>query len=287
LYRGKFQATGGEKELSLLTRGGSAYGKSVWLGDTFIGSLTGRDEVENATTKFNLSGIVANKAYTITVVLDNMGHDEDWVVGTDQSKNPIGILDYSLSSREKSAISWKLTGTFKGEDYVDHARGPTNEGGLWVERQGFHLPSPPDSAWAPSKGPTEGITRAGIAFYTTSFNLDIPRGFDIPLSILVGKSDLPISGAPQRTAYRLQLYVNGWQFGKYVNNIGPQTKFPVPEGIWNYRGKNFIAVSLWALDASGARVEDLQLVAGPSIYSGMEDVKLVDSPKWTKREDVY
>ncbi len=30
--------------------------------------------------------------------------------------------------------------------------------------------------------------------------------------------------------YRAQLWVNGYQFGKYVNHIGPQTKFPVPQG---------------------------------------------------------
>lgn len=29
--------------------------------------------------------------------------------------------------------------------------------------------------------------------------------------------------------YRTQLYVNGWQFGKYANAIGPQTRFPVRE----------------------------------------------------------
>ena len=30
--------------------------------------------------------------------------------------------------------------------------------------------------------------------------------------------------------YRVQLWVNGYMFGKYVNNIGPQTSFPVPQG---------------------------------------------------------
>lgn len=26
--------------------------------------------------------------------------------------------------------------------------------------------------------------------------------------------------------YRAQLWVNGYQFGKYINNIGPQFSFP-------------------------------------------------------------
>jgi hypothetical protein len=31
--------------------------------------------------------------------------------------------------------------------------------------------------------------------------------------------------------YRAQLWVNGYQFGKYANNIGPQSSFPVPQGM--------------------------------------------------------
>jgi hypothetical protein len=287
LFRGSFKATGGEKTLTLLTRGGAAYAMSAWLGNKLLGSWTGIGDVDRRRTTFSLPGIVANTSYIVTVVMDNMGQDQDWTVGSDQSKNPIGILDYELSGRDKSSVSWKLTGTFKGEDYLDRARGPANEGGLYVERQGYHLPAPPSDGWKDSKGPTEGISRAGIAFYSTSFDLDIPRGYDLPLALQVGPSSAALTSARQRPAYRLQLYVNGWQFGKYVNNIGPQTKFPVPEGIWNYRGRNWVGVSLWALDAGGAKVEEFELMNGPMVYSGMEEVKPVNGPKWVKREGSY
>ncbi|CDM28960.1 Galactose-binding domain-like [Penicillium roqueforti FM164] len=34
--------------------------------------------------------------------------------------------------------------------------------------------------------------------------------------------------------YRCQLFVNGYQFGKYINHVGPQTAFPIPGGIINH-----------------------------------------------------
>jgi hypothetical protein len=61
------------------------------------------------------------------------------------TKNSRGILNYALSGRDKSAITWKL---IAGEQYVDKVRGPLNEGGLYAERQGFHLPYPPNYNWA-------------------------------------------------------------------------------------------------------------------------------------------
>jgi hypothetical protein len=48
--------------------------------------------------------------------------------------------------------------------YVDKTRGPLNEGGLYGERQGWHLPGFDDSHWTTSK-PTDGIAQAGVQFY--------------------------------------------------------------------------------------------------------------------------
>ena len=45
-----------------------------------------------------------------------------------------------------------------------------------------------------------------------------------------------------------------------VDHLGPQTKFPVPEGILNYQGQNFIAITLWAQQEEGAKLEGLELV---------------------------
>jgi hypothetical protein len=63
--------------------------------------------------------------------------------------------------------------------------------------------------------------------------------------------------------------------------------FPVPEGIWNYHGSNYVAVSLWSLEAEGAKVGSLSLVAGPVIQSGYGPVELSPLTGWTKREGAY
>lgn len=140
-------------------------------------------------------------------------------------KSPRGILNYDLIGRPQSSITWKLTGNLGGEQYFDKARGPLNEGGLYAERQGFTQPYPPNHNWA-SGNPETGISKAGVAFYQASFSLDLPRGYDIPLTFNFGNTT--IDGAVAE--YRAQLWVNGYQFGKYVNGIGPQSSFPVPQG---------------------------------------------------------
>ena len=96
-------------------------------------------------------------------------------------KNPRGILDYELVGRPKTAVTWKITGNLGGERYVDKARGPLNEGGMYAERQGWHLPKPPTIGWETSK-PSTGISSAGIGFFSTSFDLSVPEGYDTPLS---------------------------------------------------------------------------------------------------------
>ena len=164
LLRGTFKATGDENKFNVSTRGGRAYGDSVWIGDKFLGSWKGNGSVENYHSSYDIQ-VEAGKSYTFTVLMDNMGHDQNWEAGLDESKAPLGILDYDLSGRPKDAISWKIAGNFGGEDYPDRTRGPTNEGGLFAERQGYHLPNPPTAGWNDSiGGPMEGLKKAGVAF---------------------------------------------------------------------------------------------------------------------------
>ncbi len=46
----------------------------------------------------------------------------------------------------------------------------------------------------------------------TSFDLDLPKGYDIPLSFNFGKVNTTSKGGLN---YRAQIYVNGYQYGKY------------------------------------------------------------------------
>lgn len=61
----------------------------------------------------------------------------------------------------------------------------------------------------------------------------------------------------------------------------------MPEGIFNYHGSNYVAVSLWALEADGGKIDSLSLVAGPVIQSGFGTVANSPLTGWTKRAGAY
>ncbi|KAF2186586.1 glycoside hydrolase family 35 protein [Zopfia rhizophila CBS 207.26] len=45
-------------------------------------------------------------------------------------------------------VAWKITGNVGGKKHINRLRGPVNEGGLYLERQGFHQPGTPTSSWS-------------------------------------------------------------------------------------------------------------------------------------------
>jgi hypothetical protein len=95
---------------------------------------------------------------------------------------------------------------------------------LFAERQGWHLPGFDDSKWKNGR-PTDGISAPSVQFYRTEFSLNVPAGTDFPMAFVFGNSTT-------NSHFRSQIYVNGWQFGKYVNAIGPQNTFPVRKYIF-------------------------------------------------------
>lgn len=283
VFRGHFTASGAEKTFFVITQGGSAYGASVWLDSTFLGSYRGSKTADFASSTFTLpTTLAANGTHTLTVIVDNQGLDENWTVGDETSKNPRGIMDFTLDGHQKSDVKWKISGNLGGEDYVDKTRGPLNEGGLFVERQGLHLPGAlaADAGWKDSAGPVaDGISKPGVGFFGAEFKLDIPRGWDVPLSFTFTDAST--------TAYRVQLYVNGWQYGKYVNNIGPQTKFPVPQGILNHEGTNYLGVALWGLDGGVTKLGGFSLGPDAVIATGLGEVRNVEGDRYEARKGAY
>jgi hypothetical protein len=103
--------------------------------------------------------------------------------------------------------------------YPDKTRGIFNEGGLFGERKGWHLPGFDTTSWHTrdlSAGLPDG--HAGAGFFVTTFKLDIPTGYDVPISFVFDNVAQP---------YRALLFVNGWHFGKRVANLGSV----VPPGV--------------------------------------------------------
>lgn len=215
IYRGHFQATGNESSMFLSVSGGNAFGHSVWLNSTYLGSWVGSpaESIHNQTFTF-ASAPETNGNYVITVLIDHMGLTQNTYIGVEGVKEPRGILDYSLLGHAQSDVTWKMTGNIGGEDYLDLSRGPRNEGAMFAERQGYHLPGAPLQDVESRSPITHGVESAGVGFYATTFDLKIPRGYDVPLSFVFKNASQALNGT-QAAAYRVQLFVNGWQYGEY------------------------------------------------------------------------
>ncbi|KIY45926.1 glycoside hydrolase family 35 protein [Fistulina hepatica ATCC 64428] len=281
LWRAHFNASGTETGFAVDVWGGAAFGFSVWLDDTFLGSWEGDAIHSNYSASFGFPDTLdEGSEHIITILQDHMGYEEDWTVASDDFKTVRGITSYNFTGSADTEVSvWKLTGNLGGESYIDTTRGPLNEGGLYGERQGWHLPGFDDSDWD-NGSPLDGIDAPGVSFYRTTFDLDVPSGVDYPLAIVV-------SNSTDNPYYRSQFYVNGYQFGKYINSIGPQTSFPVPQGILDYGGTNTLAISLWAHGAEGASLNSLALELTATVASSMAEVQNQPFTPWSPRLGAY
>jgi hypothetical protein len=81
-----------------------------------------------------------------------------------------------------------------------------HEGGLFGERQGWHLPGFNTSSWQ-SRDLVNGLPNGqpGVGFFVTTFSLNISAGLDVPLSFNFNDGNI---------RYRALLFVNGWKYGK-------------------------------------------------------------------------
>ena len=164
-YRGHFTATGSESSLNMEFAGGEAFSAAVWLGSTYIATFVGNKGDQTQTVGWGFPSVTAGTSYVLNVLIDQTGLEESQTQGADFMKAPRGILSYNIKGLASNAITWKVTGNLHGEAYVDKTRGPLNEGGLFAERQGYHLPNPPSDNWATSS-PLTGTTAPGVTFYT-------------------------------------------------------------------------------------------------------------------------
>ncbi|OTA62729.1 glycoside hydrolase family 35 protein [Hypoxylon sp. EC38] len=275
IYRGHFTANGNESYLFLNLTGGNDFGYSFWLNNSFVTSwdgtgLGGGEPSHNDTISLVSHSLESGKPYVFTLLIDHMGQDEE-APGTDAIKSPMGLINFDLVGHVQSDVTWKLTGNLGGESYHDLERGPRNE---------------------------DGIKSAGVGFFTTTFELDVPAGYDVPMSFVFANSTstsaVPTSPSPSTPSiatisrnHRIQLFVNGWQFGKFVANIGPQTSLPVPEGILNHNGLNTVALTLWSLDGGGTRLDGFSLEPEMPLWSGYRKPWLAPQPAWREREGAY
>jgi beta-galactosidase len=238
-YRGHFTATGNETGIALTAGTGRAGGWAVWINGTYLDTVTtgtaSGNQNSSATFTFPAGLLRPGTDNVVSVLVRNMGHNEDGG-SNDNHKAPRGLLSATLSG-DPTAIAWKIQG-----GVPDPVRGPQNNGGLNGERAGYPLPSYPDGGWAPASLPAAGST-PGITWYRTTVDLDLPPDQDVPVG-------LRFTDDPTRR-YRVLIFVNGWNMGQYVNNLGPQHVFTLPQGILRHNGENTIALAVWSYDGTG------------------------------------
>ncbi|KAJ4481275.1 glycoside hydrolase family 35 protein, partial [Lentinula aciculospora] len=278
LWRGHYNATGLEKSVNLSINGGEAFAASVWINDVFLKTSYG-----NASASFNIleetdetfvfpEGVLfPGEDNVITIIQDNMGLNET-VFTLNDPKSPRGIRGFQLDSGNFS--EWRVQGKVGGySGYPDKVRGVLNEGGLFGERKGWHLPGFDTTDWS-VRPISAGLPNAsaGAGFFITTFNLSIPTGLDVLMS-LTFEEEL---GQP----YRAYLFVNGWMMGKRVANLGPQFKFPVHQGILDYQGLNTVAVALWSMEANVNISPHLDLTVD-GIFSGGVTNITTNNPSWS------
>lgn len=279
IYRGYFPSGTTYTSVNITASGGDGFGWNAWLNGVLIGGDSGNTSVLETTTAVlslppsALSSSIGTEN-VLTVLVDYHGHDEASVAGG--LAVPRGIYGARLlpntgtntttttTTTSTGFTQWKIQGNAGGSANIDPVRGPMNEGGLYGERLGWHLPgfSPSASynnsnndadisAWDDST-PLIGLNSSGVRFYVTTFDLAIDQDLDAPLGIKLT--------AASGTVARIMFWVNGYQYGKFVPHIGPQTVFPFPPGVVNNQGTNYLAVSLWAMTDDGAALGGIELV---------------------------
>lgn len=149
-----------------------------------------------------------------------------------------------------------------------------NEDGLFGERVGWHLPGFDDSLWEDATTSSssselscddgedeeegEGTVLTATGGTVTFFRTVIPIHLslqnqnqhpnqDQPQESLDTTLTLPLTTPTTSSkAYRLQLFINGYQYGRFNPFIGNQVAFPIPPGIVNFDGENTVAIAVWA-----------------------------------------
>ncbi|MGW3344414.1 beta-galactosidase [Nonomuraea rubra] len=241
-YRGHFTATGAETRIDLNAITGLRGNYLVWLNGRYLGSAAGGVQADSGDQStppnpdpgpghFDVpTGLLNPGADNVLAVLvANMGHNDDWIADDLRFKQPRGLVAASVGG---TPIAWRIQGTAG----VDRVRGPLSTGGLYGERTGWHLPKYQDRSWKEAAPATP--LAPGVTWYRTSFELDLPKGQDVPVGLRFGGDPSP--------EYRVLIFLNGWNVGQYGADIGPQREFSLPAGLLDEHGNNTLALAVTA-----------------------------------------
>jgi hypothetical protein len=261
-YRGRFTTTDPKaNQLELFYGAGGAGMLQVWVDGRFVGQHeldVGRAFPETTDSVKLSLGDLRPGEHVVAVMVRNNAHNWN-LMADDFHREARGLISASLTSRGGqrfgTPIAWRIQGRQGGEALVDRVRGPMNNGGLYGERSGWHLPSAPSQGWTSAR-PTAPPLAAGTYWLRTQFKLDLPRNHDIQLGLAFGNTKTPRSERDNRAL----IFVNGWNMGQFIAHIGPQRTFVIPPGILNPNGDNTIALAVTTNGRPENALEPVQLI---------------------------
>jgi beta-galactosidase GanA len=281
-YRGRYTGSPSAATISMRYGGGGAGMLQAWLDGVYLGQHVLASGVSSppttGTATFAIPGTLrTGDEHVLSVMVRNDGHNEDGGVN-DAQKEGRGLISVAAADATGAAvptsIAWRIQGNLGGEDIADPVRGVVNNGGLYGERHGWYLPGYPDGSWSPA-AVAASTAMSGTSWYRTSFDLDIPAGDDASLGLTIGDPSTPQSGAH----YRALIFVNGWNVGQYVADVGPQHTFVLPNGVLDPHGSNTLAIAVTSDGGAGNGLENVRLTDLGTVRGGVP-VTVDPAPSW-------
>jgi beta-galactosidase GanA len=270
-YRGRFDAPeAAANRLALFYGGGGAGMLQAWVDGRFLGQHeldTGRSFPETTdSVRFDL-GKLAPGPHVVAVMVRNDSHNWD-LMADDAHREARGLIAASLTTkggrRFAVPIRWRIQGNRGGEDIADRMRGPLNDGGLFGERAGWHLPDAPAKGWSKARV-GDAPPGPGTYWLRTRVKLDPPRGHDVQLGLAFGDTTRPRSDRENRTL----IFVNGWNMGQFIAHVGPQRVFVIPPGILDPNGDNTIALAVTTDGKPANALEPVKLLVLRAVHGGV------------------
>ncbi|AGL17111.1 beta-galactosidase [Actinoplanes sp. N902-109] len=258
-YRGRFSGPA-PATVSLDFGGGGAGLLQAWLDGTYLGQMVLPTGLSSPPTRGTATLAVPESLRTdgphvLAVMVRNDSHNEDGGVN-DAHKEGRGLISTTLTG-----VTWKLQGA-RG---TDAKRGPLNNGGLYGERNGWYLPGFRDRGWRTASVPA-ATARPGTSWYRTSFDLRVPAGHDASLGLTIGDPAVPRNDRH----YRVLIFVNGWNMGQYIADVGPQHTFVLPTGVLDTHGRNTIALAVTSDGGAADALESVRLTNLATVRGGAQ-----------------